>query len=50
VGAGGDQDFAPWQLSYSGGALHANVIGTTADVEIDLMGAPALNIAVDVIA
>lgn len=47
----GNQAFAAGQLSYVGGVLRADIIGTGVvnDIEIDLLGA-ALNIANDVIA
>lgn len=45
----GNQSFAAAQLTYVGGILTANIIGTAADLQINLLGA-ALNMANDIIA
>ncbi len=43
--ANGNQVFDPAQLSYSaGGIFTANVIGTAADLQIELVGVPTLDI------
>lgn len=45
----GNQAFVPAQLSYNSGVLTANVLFGP-DIQVNLVGAPALNLAVDVIA